>query len=104
MSSAYIQKLGLKTSKTNVGAQKIDNSTLKIFGIVIANFQMENKISKARFFQKTFLIINTKFEMILGIPLLKLNNADVLFGKKNTHIKVLYHQQSPTNNQASLTN
>ena len=35
---AYVEKLGLKTCKTNVGAQKIDNSTFEIFRIVIADF------------------------------------------------------------------
>lgn len=38
MSSAYIKKLDFKTIKTNVGAQKIDSLTLKIFEIVTADF------------------------------------------------------------------
>ena len=38
MSPAYAKKLGLKTWKTNVGAQKIDGSTLEIFEMVIADF------------------------------------------------------------------
>ena len=38
MSPAYAKKLGIKTQKTNVRAQKIDGSTLEIFRIVIANF------------------------------------------------------------------
>ena len=43
MSPAYAKKLGLKTWKTNVGAQKIDGSALKTFGMVIADFQVEDK-------------------------------------------------------------
>ena len=35
---AFARKLGLYIQKTNVGAQKIDSSTLKIFGMVIADF------------------------------------------------------------------
>ena len=50
MSPAYVKKLGLYIWKTNVGAQKIDGSTLKTFGIVIADFQIENKGGRPRFF------------------------------------------------------
>ena len=38
MSPDYAKKLGLKTRKTNVGAPKIDGSTLETFGMVIADF------------------------------------------------------------------
>ena len=38
MSPAYAKRLGLKTWKTNVGAQKIDGSALKTFGMMIADF------------------------------------------------------------------
>ena len=38
MAMAYASKLGLKVYPTNVGAQKIDGSTLKIFEIVLASF------------------------------------------------------------------
>ena len=50
MSPAYTKRLGLKTLKTNVGAQKIDSSALETFGMVIADFQMEDKGSRPRFF------------------------------------------------------
>ena len=46
----YTEKLGFKVGKTNVGAQKINNSTLETFEMVIANFQMEDKVGKPRFF------------------------------------------------------
>ena len=82
ISPVYFKKLGLKTWKTNVGAQKIDSSILKTFGMVIADFQVEDKVSKPRFFQKTFLVANTKFEMILGMLFLKINNINMSFSKK----------------------
>ena len=82
MSSAYTEKLGFKTRKTNVRAQKIDGSALETFGMVIADFQVENKGGRSRFFQKTFLVANTKFEVILGMPFLKLSNADMSFGER----------------------
>ena len=50
MSPAYAERLGLKTRKTNVGAQKIDGSALETFGMVIADFQVEDKGGRPRFF------------------------------------------------------
>ena len=82
MSPAYIEKLGFKTQKTNVGAQKIDGSTLETFRLVITDFQVEDKGDRPRFFQETFLIANTKFELILGMLFLKLSNADVSFDER----------------------
>lgn len=38
MTLAYIAKPSLKIQFTNVEAQKINNSTFKIFNIVLANF------------------------------------------------------------------
>ena len=47
--------------------------------MVIADFQMEDKSGRLRFFQEIFLVADTKFEVILGMPFLKLSNADVSF-------------------------
>ena len=38
MSSAHAKRLGHKTRKTNIRAQKIDGSALETFGMVIADF------------------------------------------------------------------
>ena len=81
ISPAYAKKLGFKTRKTNVRAQKINGSALETFGMVIADFQLEDKGGRPRFFQETFLVTDTKFEVILGISFLKLSNADVLFSE-----------------------
>lgn len=43
----YAAKLGLKVCHTNVRAQKIDGSTLKIFKIGLASFQVEYKLGWA---------------------------------------------------------
>ena len=79
MSLAYAKKLGLNTRKTNVGAQKIDGSTLETFGMVIADFQVEDKGGRPRFFQETFLVADIKFEVVLRMLFLKISNADVAF-------------------------
>ena len=82
MSPAYIKKLGHKTWETNVGAQKINGSALKTFEMVIANFQIEDKGGRPKFFQETFFVIYIKFEMILEMPFLKLSNTHTLFGER----------------------
>ena len=81
MNPTYAEKLGLKTWKTNVGAQKIDGSALETFGIVIADFQVEDKGDRPRFFQENFLVADTKFKVVLRMSFLKISNADVAFGE-----------------------
>ena len=50
--------------------------------MVIADLQVDDKANRPRFFQKTFLVADTKFEVILGMLFLKISNADKLFDKK----------------------
>ena len=50
MSPSYAKKLGLKSRKTNIRAQKIYGSVLETFGMVITDFQVEDKSSRPRFF------------------------------------------------------
>lgn len=93
--TAYILKLGFKTCNINVKAQKIDSSTLKMFQIVLTSFQVKDKLGKARFFQKIFLLIDVSIEVILRMLFLILNNANIQFAKKKltwkfyTIVKVL---------------
>ena len=77
MIPAYILKLGLRVRQTNVGAQKIDGSTLKTFEIVLASFQIEDKLGRARFFQETFLLADISVEVVLEIFFLTLSNANI---------------------------
>ena len=49
--------------------------------MVIANFQVEDKVGRPRFFQKIFLVADIKFEVVLGMPFLKISNANIVFGK-----------------------
>ena len=78
----YAQRLRLKIQKTNIRAQKIDGSTLKTFAMIIADFQVENKANRPRFFQEIFLMADTIFEVILGMLFLKISNMDISFGKE----------------------
>ncbi len=79
MSQAFAQQLGLKIRKTNVGAQKIDGTTLEIYGIVVSTFSVLDKDGRERFFEETFLLAEVKPNMVLGMPFLTMNNADVDF-------------------------
>ena len=82
MTPAYALKLGLKVCQTDVGAQKIDGYTLETFRMVLASFQMEDKLGRARFFQETFLLADIHMEVVLGMPFLTLSNADIQFLKQ----------------------
>ena len=50
--------------------------------MVITDFWMEDKGDRPKFFLKTFLMTNTKFEVILGMFFLKISNANVAFGEE----------------------
>ena len=50
----YISKIDLKIRFTNVGVQKFDGFTLKTFEIVLASFQMKDKLKRPSFFKKCF--------------------------------------------------
>ena len=105
MSPAYAKKLGLKTRKTNVRAQKIDGSAVETFGMVIADFQIEDKGGRPRFFQETFLVTNTKFEVVLEMFFLKISNADIVFDKKTlTWKSYTTNKALPTTKRVQIVN
>ena len=49
--------------------------------MVITDLEMEDKTGLSRFFQKTFLVIDTKFEAVLEMSFLKISNANMLFSE-----------------------
>ena len=79
---AYASRIGFQVHRTEIGAQKLDSTTFKIFKMVLASFQVENKLRKTRFFQKTFLLANISMEMVLSMPFLTFSNANVQFVEK----------------------
>ena len=85
---AYAKKLGLQVQKTDIGAQKIDRSTLKTYGMVIAGFQVQDKFRKTRFFQETFLVADSSVEVVLGMSFLALSKIEVDFAKRELTWKV----------------
>ena len=82
MTPAFASKLGIKVCSTNVGGQKINGSTLQTFRMVLANFQVEDKLARAHFFQELFILADTTVEVVLDMLFLTLSNVDVLFLKQ----------------------
>lgn len=73
--------------------------------MVLANFQIENKLRRARFFQETFLLANTSVEVILEMPFLALSNADIQFLKKKlTWRSYTIAEALPTTKRVELIN
>ena len=105
MTPAYASRLGLRVHRTDIGAQKIDGSTLETFGMVLASFQVEDKLGRARFFQETFLLANISAEVVLGMPFLTLSNADVQFVEKElTWRSYTTAKALPTTKQVEIIN
>ncbi len=79
MSQAFVQQLSLKICKTNVGAQKIDGTTLETYRMVVSTFSVLDKDGKERFFEESFLLADISPDIVLGMPLLTISNADIDF-------------------------
>ena len=77
MNPAYASRLGLRVHRNDIGAQKIDGSTLETFGMVLASFQVEDKLGRRRFFQETFLLADISMGVVLDMPFLTFSNADI---------------------------
>ena len=77
MAPAYAAKLSLKICSTNVEAQKIDGLSFRTFGILIASFQVNDRLGRARFFEESFLLANISMKMVLGMPFLTFNIAKI---------------------------
>ncbi len=76
MTPTYVKKLGCTNWKTSVGAQKINDSPLETDGMVSASFLLQDRLERVRFFEETFLLVDTSIEMVLGMFFLALSNAD----------------------------
>ena len=105
MTLAYAPKLGLKVHHIDVGDQKIDSCPFKTFEIVLANFQVEDKLRRTWYFQETFLLADISTEIVLNMSFLTLSNANVQFVEK----KLIWRSYStaeapPTSKRGELIN
>ncbi len=79
MSQVFAQQLGLKICKTNLGAQKIDGTTLETYEIVVSTFSILDKNGRERFFEENFLLADVKPNIVFEMPFLTISNTDVDF-------------------------
>ena len=82
MHLAFAKRLGLVVQVTNVCAQKIDGTTIEIYGMVVAAFLVTDQADRVRFFEETFLVANVSPDVVLKILFLTLSVADIDFLKK----------------------
>lgn len=62
-----------------MNAQKIDDSKLETFGMVIALFQVDNKDEKSCFFEEIFLLAEISIDVAFRMFFLTLSNVQVNF-------------------------
>ena len=62
--------------------KKIAGSSPATYGMVIAAFQVVDKLGHSWLFQETFLLANISMDVVLGMLFLILSNADIQFVEK----------------------
>ena len=73
--------------------------------MVLASFQVEDKLRKIQFFQEIFLLVNISAEVVLGMLFLILSNSDIQFvEKKLTRRSYTTAKALPTTKQVELIN
>lgn len=77
MLPTYTGSLGLYIKKTNVEAQKIDESNLKMHKMDLVIFSLKNKLGQVQFFKKTFLVADISLEVILEMFFLLFGNVNI---------------------------
>ena len=75
----FAKELGLSIRHTNVGAPKVDGTTLDTYRMVVIAFSLTDKANQTRFFEETFLVANVSPKIVHGIPFLTLSGADIDF-------------------------
>ena len=76
---AFAKELGLSIRSINFKAQKIDGTTIDIFGIVVVAFLVMDKANRVRFFEETYLVANMNPKVVFGMIFFTLNGADIDF-------------------------
>lgn len=79
MSQDFTHQLDFQIQKTNVRVQMMEGIIVEIYEMVIFKFSVPNKNGKERFFENSFLLVNFKPDVILGILFLTMSNFDVDF-------------------------
>ena len=83
MTQAFASQLNSKIQKTNIKAQKIGNTTLEIYKIVVSTFSILDKDDKERFFERSFLLVDIKSDKVFEMLFLIISNTNVDFQAQN---------------------
>lgn len=83
MQTSFAKKLGLYICKTDVSTQKINGSRPETFGMVIALFQVDDKIGKFCFLEETFLLVEISIDVAFKVLFLIMNKVEVYFNNRN---------------------
>ena len=103
MHPAFAEKLGLVVQTINVGAQKIDGTTLETYGMMVMAFSVTDQADKVRFFEEIFLVANVSPDVVLGMLFLTLNGVDIDFLKKKLQWRsYIIKEALPTTKQVEL--
>ena len=79
---AFAEILGLVVQTNNVGAQKIDGTTLETHKIVVAAFSVSDQANMVRFLEKICLVVNVNPDIVFGMLFFTLNSAYIDFLKR----------------------
>ncbi len=79
ISQVFTLYLNLKIEKTNTRIQKIDDTTLKTYKIVIFTFFVLDKDDKVRFFEESFLLANVKSNIVFKLFFLTISYTNIDF-------------------------
>ncbi len=79
INQVFVLKISLKTRKTNIRAQKIDNIILETYEIIVFTFSLFNKDKSIRIFEYIVLLVNIYLDIILEIVFLMISNANINF-------------------------
>lgn len=82
MTLAYVVKLYLISWITIVGTQKIGSLSLKTYKMLAIEVLIHNKLAKVWYFKKTFLLVETSIEVVLGMVFLFFSNTNLQFGTR----------------------
>ena len=77
MSPDFAKKLDLQIYETKVNTQKIDDSKLDTFDIVVVSFLVKNKKRKFCFFEEIFLLADINIDIALDILFFTLKNIEI---------------------------
>ena len=83
ISQAFAYQLDLTIWKTNVGAQKIDGTTLETYRMVVFTFSISDKDGSKRFFEENFVLADVQPEIVFRMLFLTMSIADIDFQARN---------------------